>query len=170
MRGFSARHKKTHRITKNDYKYKTNININLKPKIIAKHLLANRLFIHKKMEQKVIINDYHNLKKTPINKAFEENIPPTEMIGLLKEYLPIHIGVGTVWNKNKVPEFEQTKRLKNACDDFRKKIIAFNFFGSIIFIMNGLPVVVRIYFDEEADEKQMEVSSSLIIDYKYEFQ
>jgi hypothetical protein len=36
--------------------------------------------------------------------------------------------------------------------------------------MNGSPVVVRIYFDEEADEKQMEVTSSLIIDYKYEFQ
>ena len=122
------------------------------------------------MEKKIIINDYQNLKKRPISESFSESIPPTEMVNLLKQYLPIHIGVGTIWNKNKITKFEQTKRLKNACDDFRKKIIAFNFFGSIIFIMNGSPVVVRIYFDEEADEKQMEVTSSLIIDYKYEFQ
>ena len=42
MRGFSERHKTKHRITTKDYKYKNNININLKPKIIAKHLLAVR--------------------------------------------------------------------------------------------------------------------------------
>lgn len=120
--------------------------------------------------EKIIINDYQNLEKRPINESFEENIPPTEMVNLLKEYLPIHIGVGTVWNRNKVLQFEETKRLKNACDDFIKKIKAFDFFGSLIFIMNGSPVVVRIYFDEEANEKEMQVTYSTIIDYKYEFQ
>ena len=122
------------------------------------------------MKKKIIINDYQNLKKRPISESFSESIPAIEMVNLLKQYLPIHIGVGTIWNKNKITEFEQTKRLKIDCDDFRKKIMAFDFFGSIIFIMNGSPVVVRIYFDEEADEKQMEVTSSLIINYKYEFQ
>jgi len=122
------------------------------------------------MEAKIIINDYQNLEKRPISEMFEENIPPSEMIALLKEYLPIHIGVGTVWDKNKIKQFEQTKRLKNACDEFRKKIKEFDFFGSLIFILNGSPVVVRIYFDEESNEKDIQVTYSNIIDYKYEFQ
>ncbi len=122
------------------------------------------------MEKKVIINDYHNLEKTPINKAFEDNIPPREMIDLLKEYLPIHIGVGTIWNKNKVEQFEETKRLHNACNDYRKKIKEFDFFGSIIFVLNGSPIIVRIYFDEEEEKKEIEVTFSKIVDYEYEFQ
>ncbi len=122
------------------------------------------------MEKKVIINDYHNLEKTPINKAFEDNIPPREMIDLLKEYLPIHIGVGTIWNKNKVEQFEETKRLHNACKDYRKKIKEFDFFGSIIFVLNGSPIIVRIYFDEEEEKKEIEVTFSKIVDYEYEFQ
>lgn len=122
------------------------------------------------MEEKIIINDYQNLEKRPISEMFEKNIPPIEMVNLLKQYLPIHLGVGTVWDKNKVPQFEQTKRLSNACHEFRKKIKAFDFFGSIVFILNGSPVVVRIYFDEEANKKDIQVTYSTIIDYKYEFQ
>ena len=120
------------------------------------------------MEKKVIINDYHNLEKTPINKAFEDNIPPREMIDLLKEYLPIHIGVGTIWNKNKVEQFEETKRLHNACKDYRKKIKEFDFFGSIIFVLNGSPIIVRIYFDEEEEKKEIEVTFSKIVDYEFQ--
>ena len=72
------------------------------------------------MEKKIIINDYQNLKKRPISESFSESIPPTEMVNLLKQYLPIHIGVGTIWNKNKITKFEQTKRLKNDCDEDTK--------------------------------------------------
>ena len=122
------------------------------------------------MEKIIIINDYQNLEKRPISESFEVNIPPREMIDLLKEYLPIHIGVATVWDKYKVQQFEETERLKNSCDEFRKKIKEFDFFGSITFILNGDPVVVRIYYDEEDNGKKLSVSPSTIIDYKYEFQ
>jgi hypothetical protein len=44
LRGFSERETQAFQNKTKDYKYKNNININLKPKIIAKHLLANRLF------------------------------------------------------------------------------------------------------------------------------
>lgn len=117
----------------------------------------------------IIISDYKVLVKRPVSESFSECVPPTEMVYLLKQYLPIHLGVGTVWDKSKVSEFEETKRLKNACDDFKKKIIAFNFLGSIIFIMNGSSVVVRMYLDVDSNEQQMEVTSSFIIDYKYVF-
>lgn len=133
-------------------------------------MLANQLLKHKKMEKRVIINDYHSLVKIPINKAFQENIPPREMIDLLKEYLPIHIGVATVWNKNKVEQFAETNKLHNACKEFRKKIKEFDFFGSIIFVLNGSSVVVRIYFDEEEEQKEIEVTFSNIVDYECEFQ
>lgn len=122
------------------------------------------------MKEKIIIKDYQNLEKRPISESFSESIPPEEMINLFKEYLPIHIGVGTVWDPNKTQKFEETKRLASACHDFRKKILEFGFFGSIIFIMNGSPIVVRIYFDEESDKKEIEVTYSIIIEYKYEFQ
>lgn len=123
-----------------------------------------------KMEKKIIINDYQNLEKRPIIESFEQNIPPREMIDLLKEYLPIHLTVGTVWDRKKVQQFDETNRLKNACDEFRKKIMEFDFFGSITFLLNGEPVVVRIYYDEADNGKNICVSPSTIIDYKYEFQ
>ena len=40
LRGFSERETQAFQTINKDYKYKTNININIKPKIIAKHLLA----------------------------------------------------------------------------------------------------------------------------------
>ena len=44
MRGFSERETQAFQNKTKETKYKTNININLKPKIIAKHLLAVRFY------------------------------------------------------------------------------------------------------------------------------
>ena len=44
LRGFSERETQAFQTITKDYKYKNNININIKPKIIAKHLLAVRFY------------------------------------------------------------------------------------------------------------------------------
>jgi hypothetical protein len=49
LRGFSERNKNKHRIKNKRLQVQNKFNINLKPKIIAKHLLANRLFTLKVM-------------------------------------------------------------------------------------------------------------------------
>jgi hypothetical protein len=69
LRGFSERHKTKHRIKTKDYKYKNNININLKPKIIAKHLLANRLFKTNKMDIKIIYSLFSDSIKKQLKEA-----------------------------------------------------------------------------------------------------
>lgn len=71
LRGFSERETQAFQIPTKDYKYKTNININLKPKIIAKHLLANRLFILEVMDKTIIIKSlqlYITRKNQKINR------------------------------------------------------------------------------------------------------
>ncbi len=118
---------------------------------------------------KTIINDYPNLVKYPFKEQFDYVEPQSEMIELLKEYLPIHCCIETVWNKNKEKEFEDTEKLSSRCEELRRKILEFDFYGSIAFRANKEMVLVRIYFDDEDEQKTIEFTELYMTEFEYTF-
>lgn len=117
---------------------------------------------------KTIITDYPDLEKFPIKETFGYVEPPIEMVELLKEYILVHCCIGTVWNRDKVKEFEQTQKLKERCKQLRTRILECDWKGNLTFNLNGEVVVVWIFFDEEDESKTIEFEASTLIEYEYE--
>lgn len=113
---------------------------------------------------------YPDLPKYEVKSQLDESNAPEEMIDLIKEYLPLTLTVGTVWGRSK-PEIQrkQTEHLSDRCEELSKKILEFDFYGSIVINTNGIALIFRVYQDQEYKRKEFEWISTRIINFDWEW-
>lgn len=117
-----------------------------------------------------IKDNYPDLTKYDISEQFDEVKPPKEMVELIKEWIPIHACVGTVWGKSKpIEQREQTEDLSEKCKQLKKRIFEFDFYGSITFVVNGIPVILQIYFDEDSQEKDYKWVETTVVNLDFKW-
>lgn len=116
-----------------------------------------------------IPNHYPALIKYDIREMFNPPEVPEKMIELIKEYIPLHTCIGTIWNKERVVEMKQTEQLRSKCAQLKKKILAFDFYGTITVNVNGFPIVLNFSCDNDEDLYKMTITETSIITLNFEF-
>lgn len=117
-----------------------------------------------------IKDKYPDLTKYDVSEQISEVKPPKKMVELIKEWIPIHMCVGTVWGKSKpIEQREQTEELSQRCKELKKQIFDFDFYGSIAFVINGTPVILQIYFDEDFQEKNYKWIETTVINLDFKW-
>lgn len=95
---------------------------------------------------------------------------PDEMVELIMELIPLSFCIGMKWGKSN-PENErlQTQDLSDRCNYLRKKILAFNFYGVITFVVNSVPFTLEICMDEELEEKSLVWHDTKIVSFDFQW-
>lgn len=119
---------------------------------------------------KKINDNYPDLQKYHISENFEEKEATEEMIELIKEWIPIHLCVGLIWGKTKpIEKRKQSQIVRNRCKFLRNKILAFDFYGSITFVVNSVPLILEIYYDDELEEKETKWIKTQSVNFDFEW-
>lgn len=119
---------------------------------------------------KKIKDEYPTLVKYEMYQMDDDFKVPEEMIELIKEWFPFHYCIGLKWGKySSDEEREQTQMVSDKCDLLRKKILAFDFFGRITLIVNSVPLILEIFWDEEAKEKCIQWHDTKVVSFNFEW-
>ncbi len=119
---------------------------------------------------KIVKDEYPDLVKYDVSQNFDKVEFPKEFIDLVKEWIPIHLTVGTVWGRNSpIEQREQTEELSAKCSSLKKQILNFELYGSITFNINSTPVIMEIYYDETLKEKSIKWIETQIVDFNFKW-
>jgi hypothetical protein len=112
--------------------------------------------------------EYPHLKHIRFEDNWKELQVPNELIELLKTLIPGYMTIVTKWERGTLAGSETEElRLKN--DELRKKILAIDFIGRIVFRINNIPMIIQFYIDDELDRKTFDIYKSKVIDFEFEW-
>jgi len=112
--------------------------------------------------------EHPHLTHMDIQERWQENNIPNELIEIIKEYIPYGMSIGISHKKGTI-EAEESESVGEKCSELKKKILEYDFNGDIVFNINNVPVMFRIYWDDELDHKTFDIIETKIVDFNFEW-
>lgn len=112
--------------------------------------------------------EYPNLEHFQFSELHKEIDVPKEMIELIKQLIPFYLSIGTCHKKGTIAA-DETEMLRNRNKNLRERILSFNWSGEIVFVINNVPVIVKIYKEQQFDYLDIDIQHTRLIKYDFEF-
>ncbi len=112
--------------------------------------------------------EYPHLKHIKFEDRYKEIDVPDELIELLKDLIPYYMSIYTS-HKIYTEESRETELLSARNKEIKDKIFSFDIEVELVFIINGISMIVKIYHDKELERMSLDIFPTKIIRFDYEW-